>query len=109
MPEFFYQKPFPLSEDKTEYRLLTRDYVSEAVFEGKSILKIDPAALELLAKTALEDVSFYLRPNHLEKVASILDDPEASDNDRFVARTLLQNSVTAAAGQLPTCQDRKTN
>ena len=108
MADFSYQAPFPIEKDGAEYKLLTKDYVSEVDFEGQKILKVDPKGLELLAKTAMEDVSFYLRPSHLEKVAKILDDPEASDNDRFVARTLLQNSVTAADGELPTCQDTGT-
>lgn len=108
MSEFTYQAPFPIQSDTTEYRLITKDFVSEVDFEGQKVLKVDPEALELLAKEAMQDVSFYLRPAHLAKIAKILDDPEASDNDRFVARTLLQNSVTAADGQLPTCQDTGT-
>ncbi len=108
MADFKYQKPFPMTEDSTEYRLLTKDFVSETAFEGKLVLKIAPEALEMLAQEALKDASFYLRSAHLEKVAKILDDPEASDNDRFVARTLLENSVIAAQGELPTCQDTGT-
>ena len=99
MSEFSYYKPFPLGDDQTEYRLVSKDYVSEISVDGKTFLKIDPKALEILAQEAMQDVSFYLRSRHLQKVAAILQDPEASDNDRFVARTLLQNSVTAAAGQ----------
>ena len=108
MSEFMYQQPFPIEKDDTEYRLLSKDHVSEVEFQGQKVLKVEPEALELLAHQAMQDVSFYLRPAHLEKVAKILDDPEASDNDRFVARTLLQNSVTAADGVLPTCQDTGT-
>ncbi|SMF83310.1 fumarate hydratase [Pseudobacteriovorax antillogorgiicola] len=108
MSEFSYQAPFPIQNDPTEYRLLTTDFVSEEEFQGQSVLKVAPEALEVLAREAMKDVSFYLRTAHLEKVAKILDDPEASDNDRFVARTLLQNSVTAAEGVLPTCQDTGT-
>lgn len=108
MSEFTYQEPYPIQKDDTEYRLLSSEYVSEETFMGQTVLKVDPKALELLAREALKDVSFYLRAAHLEKVAKILEDPEASDNDRFVARTLLQNSVTAAEGQLPTCQDTGT-
>ena len=105
---FEYQKPFPLGSDKTEYKLISQEHVSTSNFDGETILKVEPEALELLARKAFEDVSFYLRSAHLEKVAKILDDPEASDNDRFVARTLLENSVTAADGELPTCQDTGT-
>ena len=74
MPEFTYQDPFPLGKDNTKYRLLTKDYVSVAGFEGKEILKVDPEGLTFLANKAMRDVSFLLRPSHLEKVAAILDD-----------------------------------
>ena len=108
MADFNYQKPFPLGEDKTKYRKLTSDYVSTVEFEGKKILKVDPAGLELLAKEAMADVGFYLRATHLEKLSKILEDPEATDNDRFVAHTLIKNQVVSAEGQLPTCQDTGT-
>lgn len=108
MAEFNYSKPFPVGEDKTEYRKLTGDYVSTLEVDGRKILKVDPKGLELLAKEAMADVSFYLRASHLEKLAKILDDPEATDNDRFVAYNLLQNQVVASEGQLPTCQDTGT-
>ncbi len=108
MAEFIYQKPFPIQKDTTKYRLLTTDYVSTVEFEGKKILKVDPKGLELLAREAMADISFYLRPAHLEKVRSILDDPEATDNDKFVANTMLINQVVAAEGELPTCQDTGT-
>lgn len=108
MAEFIYQKPYPLAKDTTKYRLLTKDYVSTIEFEGRKILKVDPKGLEVLAKEAFSDVSFYLRPAHLEKVRRILDDPEATDNDRFVAHTMLLNQVVAAEGELPTCQDTGT-
>jgi fumarate hydratase class I len=108
MSEFIYQDPFPIEKDDTEYRLITKDYVSEVEFDGRKILKIDPKGLELLAEEAMTDVSFFLRPKHLEKLAKILDDPEATDNDKFVAYSLLKNSVTAAEGVLPTCQDTGT-
>lgn len=108
MSTFQYQDPFPIEKDTTKYKLISKDYVSTTEVNGKKILKIAPEALEFLAKEAMTDVSFYLRTAHLEKVAKILDDPEASDNDRFVAYTLLQNSVTAAEGLLPTCQDTGT-
>src|SRR4051812_30606623 len=108
MPSFTYAEPFPLAKDATPYQLLTKDFVSEEKIAGRSVLKVDPAALTLLAKRAFSDISFYLRPGHLKKVAAILDDPEASDNDRFVAMTMLKNSAIAAKGQLPTCQDTGT-
>lgn len=108
MSDFIYQEPFPLAKDDTQYRLLTSDYVSVEEFNGRKILKIDPKGLELLSETAMTDVSFLLRTKHLEQLASILDDPEATDNDKFVAYTLLQNAVTAAEGQLPSCQDTGT-
>ncbi|MCC8089153.1 MAG: fumarate hydratase [Rikenellaceae bacterium] len=108
MSDFKYQEPFPLKEDTTEYRLLTKDYVSVTECDGRKILKIEPEGLELLSKEAINDVSFYLRASHLKQVASILDDPEASDNDKFVAYTLLLNQVVSAHGELPTCQDTGT-
>ena len=108
MSEFKYQEPFPLGKDETEYRLLTKDYVETINVDGREILKINPKALELLSKEAYKDVSFYLRPAHLKKLASILEDPEASDNDKFVAYTMLLNQVVSAEGELPTCQDTGT-
>ena len=108
MSDFFYQEPFPLTKDDTKYRLITKDYVSVVEFDGRKILNIDPIGLELLAEEAMTDVSFYLRTSHLEKLSVILDDPEATDNDKFVAYSLLKNSVTAADGELPTCQDTGT-
>jgi fumarate hydratase class I len=108
MAEFSYQKPFPIKKDTTSYKLLTQDYVSTLEVDGRKILKVDPKGLELLAKEAFADVSFYLRPAHLEKLATILKDPEASDNDRFVAHTMLMNQVVSAEGELPTCQDTGT-
>ncbi|MDR0509948.1 MAG: fumarate hydratase [Rikenellaceae bacterium] len=108
MTEFKYQEPYPLGGDETKYRLLTTDYVSEVECDGRRILKIDPRGLELLAREAFAEVSFYLRGSHLQKVADILNDPEASDNDRFVAYTMLLNQVVAADGELPTCQDTGT-
>jgi len=108
MSDFFYQEPFPLAKDDTEYRLITKDYVSVVEFDGRKILKIDPKGLELLSEEAMTDVSFLLRKAHLEKLAKILDDPEATDNDKFVAYSLLKNAVTAAEGVLPSCQDTGT-
>lgn len=108
MAEFKYQEPFPMEKDTTEYRLLTKDYVKTVECDGRKILKIEKEGLELLAREAYADVSFYLRASHLQKVANILKDPEASDNDKFVAHTLLLNQVVSAEGQLPTCQDTGT-
>jgi fumarate hydratase class I len=108
MPEFAYQDPFPLGPDSTTYRHLGADLVSTATFEGEEIIKVKPEALLLLAREALRDVSFLYRPSHLAKVAAILDDPEAFDNDRFVAVTLLRNAAVAAGFQLPMCQDTGT-
>lgn len=100
--------PFPLSGDATEYRLLTRDHVSVERLGGREILKVEPRALTLLAREAFTDVNFLLRSAHLAKLRAILEDPEASDNDRFVADTLLKNAVIAAQGKLPSCQDTGT-
>ena len=108
MADFIYQEPFPVGEDKTEYRLLTKDYVKVVECDGRKILKVDPAGLELLSKAAYGDVSFYLRASHLQKLRNILEDPEATDNDKFVAYTMLLNQVVAAEGELPTCQDTGT-
>jgi len=108
MAEFVYQKPYPIQKDSTNYRLLTKEYVSTVEFEGRKILKVSPEGLSLLAREAMADVSFYLRASHLEKVRSILSDPEATDNDKFVANTMLVNQVVAAEGDLPTCQDTGT-
>lgn len=107
-PPFKYQKMFPLGKDDTKYVLLTKDYVSTAEFEGKKILKIDPEGLAVLARNAMRNVSFLLRPAHLKLVAQILKDPEASENDKSVALTMLRNAEVAAMGKLPFCQDTGT-
>jgi fumarate hydratase class I len=108
MAEFFYQDPYTILKDDTNYRKISSDFVKIEKFGEREILTIDPKALELIAQEALSDVSFYLRTSHLEKLKAILDDPEATDNDRFVAYNLLQNAVIAAEGQLPSCQDTGT-
>ncbi len=108
MADFFYQEPYPILKDTTEYRKISSDYVTIEKIGNREVLNIDPKALELLAQEALGDVSFYLRTSHLEKLRAILDDPEATDNDRFVAYNLLQNATIAAEGQLPSCQDTGT-
>ncbi|MEA5111144.1 Fumarate hydratase class I, aerobic [bioreactor metagenome] len=108
MADFRYQKPFPVTKDLTPYKLLTTEFVSTVEVDGRKILKVDPEGLSLLAREAISDVSFYLRPGHLQKLADILTDPEATDNDRFVAHTMLMNQVVSAEGELPTCQDTGT-
>jgi fumarate hydratase class I len=105
---FKYQKPFPVLKDETKYKLLTTDFVSTIQVDGREILKVEPEGLEFLAKEAFTDVSFYLRTAHLEKLVKILEDPEATDNDRFVAHTMLMNQAVSAEGELPTCQDTGT-
>ncbi|WP_242372682.1 fumarate hydratase [Anaeromyxobacter sp. SG26] len=107
-PAFQYQDPFPLSKDETKYRLLTRDGVSVASFDGKEVLKVEPSTLERLAREAIREVSFFLRPSHNEQVAKILGDPEASQNDKGVALAFLRNAEIAARGELPICQDTGT-
>ena len=105
---FVYQDPFPLKKDDTEYYLLSSDYVSVAEFAGQEVLKVEPQALTLLAQHAFHDASFMLRPAHQQQVADILNDPEASENDKYVALQFLRNSDIAAKGVLPTCQDTGT-
>lgn len=107
-PSFSYQDPLPLGADETEYRLLTKEGVATDTFGGKEILKVSPGALAHLAREAFHDGNFYLRTKHLEQVAAILKDPEASANDRYVALTLLKNAEIAARGILPMCQDTGT-
>ena len=106
--EFHYQDPFPILKDDTQYRKLSSEYLKVEYLGGREILTIDPRALELLAEQALADVSFMLRPSHLQKLRNIIDDPEATDNDRFVAYNLLQNAAVAVEGALPSCQDTGT-
>ncbi len=108
MPDFVYQPIFEHGHDATPYRQLTRDFVSTRRFGEREILSVDPRALELLAREALDDVSHLLRPGHLAQLAKILDDPEASENDRFVAFELLTNANIAAGRVLPSCQDTGT-
>ncbi len=107
-PPFFYQDPFPLGADETEYRLLSKEGVSTTTFEGKEILKVEPSALAYIAQQAMRDTSFFLRNKHLKQVAAILDDPEASANDKYVALTMLKNAEISAEGILPFCQDTGT-
>lgn len=107
-PPFFYQELLSLGADDTEYRLLSKEGISTANFEGREILKIAPETLAYLAREAFHDTNFFLRTQHLEQVAAILQDPEASNNDRYVAHTLLKNAEIAARGILPMCQDTGT-
>ena len=106
--DFQYQPLFELGPDETEYRKLSSDHVSVLEAGDRSLLHVEPAALTLLAATAIDDVSFLLRRGHLAQVAKILEDPEASPNDRFVALELLRNANIAAGRELPGCQDTGT-
>ncbi len=108
MPEFQYQEMFELGLDETPYRKLTDKHVSTLSVDGKEILKIEPEALELLCAEAMRDVAHLLRPAHLRQLANILEDDEASDNDKFVATELLKNANIAAGMILPGCQDTGT-
>ncbi len=108
MPEFSYTDLLPAGPDTTEYRLLTADGISTGAAFGREFLQIVPDVLTLLAETAMRDIAHLLRPAHLRQLRSILDDPEASGNDRFVASDLLQNACIAAGGVLPMCQDTGT-
>jgi len=107
-PEFKYQDPFPLGKDKTEYYLLTKDHVAVTQFDGKEVLKVDPEGLTMLAEAAFHDTNFMLRSEHLQQVADILKDDEASENDKYVALTMLRNAEVSSKGKLPFCQDTGT-
>lgn len=108
MPEFSYTDMLPVGADHTSYRLLTSEGVSTIEAAGRPILQVEPEALRLLAYEGIKDISHLLRTAHLEQLARILDDPEASPNDRFVALDLLKNANVAAGGVLPMCQDTGT-
>jgi fumarate hydratase class I len=108
MAEFSYQDMFPLGDDYTAYRLLTQDHIVTKSFEDSDIVKIDSEGLTLLAEQAFRDISFLLRPSHLKLLANIVDDPESSDNDRYVALEMLKNAVISAEGLFPLCQDTGT-
>lgn len=107
-PEFHYQEPFPLGPDKTEYRLLSKEGVKVENWNGHEMLVVDPEAITMLANAATHDNAFMLRREHNAMVAKILNDPEASENDKFVALTMLRNAEVAAKGVLPFCQDTGT-
>jgi fumarate hydratase class I len=108
MPDFVFSEIFPLGPDITEYRLLSKDGVSEVETPLGTFLKITPEAITLLTETAMRDIAHLLRTEHLQQLSSILSDPEASANDRFVALDLLKNAGIAAGGVLPMCQDTGT-
>ncbi len=108
MSEFEYQDMFITGDDTTEYRLLTKDYISTLDVDGKTMLKVDPAGLSLLAKEAMHDVAHLLRSSHLEGLEKIINDPQASPNDVYVATTLLENAIIAAEKVFPSCQDTGT-
>jgi fumarate hydratase class I len=108
MPEFVFSEIFPLGPDTTEYRLLSKDGVSEVETPLGTFLKITPEAITLLTQTAMRDIAHLLRTDHLQQLSNILSDPEASANDRFVALDLLKNASIAAGGVLPMCQDTGT-
>ena len=108
MAEFVYSDLLPLGPDNTEYRLISTEGVSTFEADGRTFLKIEPSAIRLLTRAAMNDIAHYLRTEHLEQLASILEDPEASENDIFVAHELLLNANIAAAGVLPMCQDTGT-
>jgi fumarate hydratase class I len=108
MPEFAFTELLPQGPDETDYRLLTTDGISELDAGGRTFLQVEPEVLRLLTETAIHDISHLLRPAHLAQLRRILDDPESSPNDRFVALDLLKNANIAAAGVLPMCQDTGT-
>ena len=108
MNDYIHHELISLGEDETPYRQLTTDYVSTGSFEGNEILKVETEGLVMLANQAIRDSAHMLRPGHLVQLRNILDDPEASDNDRFVALEMLKNANIAAGGILPMCQDTGT-
>ena len=108
MPEFAYTDLLPLGPDTTDYRLLTADGITTHRSLGREFLEVDPEALTLVAREGMRDIAHLLRPGHLRQLRAILDDPEASPNDRYVARDLLKNACIAAGGVLPMCQDTGT-
>ena len=107
-PEFEFTELFPLGHDDTTYRLVGTDHISTVDTSLGPILKVDPQALTLITQEAMRDIAHFLRPSHLQQLSNILDDPEASDNDRFVALDLLKNAAISAGGVLPMCQDTGT-
>ncbi|HKK90650.1 MAG TPA: fumarate hydratase [Desulfobacteraceae bacterium] len=108
MDVFTYKEMFPTGEDTTDYRLLSGDHVSVSEFEGREIVKIDPEAMTMLAREGFKDIAHLYRPQHLENLRKIIDDPESSDNDRYIALELLKNAVISAEKIYPMCQDTGT-
>jgi fumarate hydratase class I len=108
MTDFSYRDMFPLAADTTTYRLLTESHVASASFEGRDILKVSAEGLTYLARQAFDDIAHLLRPDHLKQLAGIFQDPESSDNDRYVALELLKNAVISADRVFPMCQDTGT-
>ncbi|MBV8538645.1 MAG: fumarate hydratase, partial [Alphaproteobacteria bacterium] len=101
MPDFAFRDIIELRDHPTSYRQLTSDHVGAASFDGQKVLKVDPQALTMLAAEAFKDISHLLRPAHLKQMRAILDDPEASANDKFVVYDLLKNACISAGGVLP--------
>ena len=108
MSEYTYNPTFQHHEDSTQYRHITSNGIRTEKIDGEELLVINPEVFEELAYQAFYEIAFYLRPAHLKQVAKILDDPEASENDIFVAKAFLENAVIAALGELPGCQDTGT-
>jgi len=108
MPEFQFQEMFPLDKGETPYRKVTDDFVGVGEYKGSRILEVDRRALTLLAAESIRDISHLFRPSHLAQLRKVLDDPESTENDRFVARTMLQNACVSAGMVLPSCQDTGT-
>ncbi|MEZ4302892.1 MAG: fumarate hydratase, partial [Polyangiaceae bacterium] len=108
MTDFPYQELLPLGKDETPYRLVSKDFVSTFDAQGKTFVHVDPEALRVLTREAMRDIAHLLRPGHLAQLRSIWGDPEASENDRFVALDLLKNANIAAGFVLPSCQDTGT-
>src|SRR5581483_10283597 len=108
MPEFQFQEMFPHGPDTTPYRKLSSDFVGTAKFNDQDVLTVDPQALTLLTAAAFHDISHLLRPGHLQQLPNILDDAEASANDKYVALELLKNANIAAGGVRPMCEDTGT-
>ncbi len=108
IPDFIYQDPMPLGEDKTDYYLLTKEYVKSSEFNGNFVLIVESEGLKQLAARAMRDTSFMLRTGHIKQIADIIHDKESSENDKYVAVTMLKNAEISAKGQLPFCQDTGT-
>ncbi|MBU2431066.1 MAG: fumarate hydratase, partial [Proteobacteria bacterium] len=108
MSEFKFETMFPLGKDQTTYRLLTKDHVRVREFEGKEVLMVEPRALSVLSDAAFKDIAHLYRSEHLEQLKHIIDDPQSSDNDRYVALELLKNAVISARKVYPMCQDTGT-